>query len=193
MQESETLTVKIDADTRDIETSMRAVGTLTERFGRTMTGAFKDAVVGGKSFRDIVQSIGQRLSRLTLEAATKPLESLLGSSFESLFQGVLPFARGGVTGTPMPIPFAQGGIVSRPTYFPLDNRRMGLAGEAGTEAILPLRRGQDGRLGVAATGSVPGTTINFNVTATDADSFRRSESQIAAMVQRAAARGQRNL
>jgi hypothetical protein len=40
-----------------------------------------------------------------------------------------------------------GGIVSRPTLFPFA-RGIGLMGEAGPEAILPLRRGRGGRLGV---------------------------------------------
>jgi phage-related minor tail protein len=69
---------------------------------------------------------------------------------------------------------------------------MGIAGERGAEAIMPLSRGPDGRLGVAVPRSA-GAQITFNVTATDAESFRRSESQISAMLARAAALGQRNL
>ena len=65
-------------------------------------------------------------------------------------------------------------------------------GEAGSEAILPLRRGGDGTLGVAAAGGA-GTQIVFNVTATDATSFRRSEGQISAMLARSVGRGQRGL
>lgn len=53
-------------------------------------------------------------------------------------------------------PFAKGGVIGGPTLFPL-----GLAGEAGPEAILPLRRGPSGRLGVETnaterTGRRPG-------------------------------------
>ena len=57
---------------------------------------------------------------------------------------------------------------------------------------MPLRRDADGRLGVATEGG-GATNIIFNVTATDAASFRRSESQIAAMLARVGARGQRNM
>lgn len=56
------------------------------------------------------------------------------------------FARGNVT------PFANGGIVTRPTIFPMA-RGMGLMGEAGPEAVMPLRRGRDGKLGVSAARS----------------------------------------
>ena len=69
---------------------------------------------------------------------------------------------------------------------------MGLAGERGAEAIMPLARGPDGRLGVAAQGG-GGVSITLNVTTPDAESFRRSEAQVATMVARAVALGQRNL
>ena len=68
----------------------------------------------------------------------------------------------------------------------------GKGGERGPEAILPLARGPDGSLGVRAstTGAV---SITFNITTPDADSFRRSETQIAALLARAVGQGQRNL
>jgi hypothetical protein len=49
--------------------------------------------------------------------------------------------------------YAQGGIVSSPTLFPMANG-MGLMGEAGPEAILPLGRDSSGRLGVRGGGGV---------------------------------------
>lgn len=49
------------------------------------------------------------------------------------------------------IPFARGGVVDRPTIFPMANGA-GLMGEAGPEAVMPLRRGSDGRLGVSTHG-----------------------------------------
>lgn len=55
------------------------------------------------------------------------------------------------------IPFARGGIVSQPTMFPMANGAAGLMGEAEPEAIIPLRRGADGKLGVSG-GSGGGAT-----------------------------------
>jgi phage-related minor tail protein len=52
-------------------------------------------------------------------------------------------------------PFARGGIVNGPTLFPFA-KGIGLMGEAGPEAIMPLRRGRDGNLGVMSSGG--GTT-----------------------------------
>ncbi len=101
------------------------------------------------------------------------------------------FADGGVPGRSI-TPFADGGVVSSPAFFPMGGG-LGLMGEAGAEAILPLKRGSDGALGVAAPAGGGGAQIVFNVTATDAASFRKSEGQIAAMLARSVGRGQRGL
>jgi phage-related minor tail protein len=66
-------------------------------------------------------------------------------------------------------------------------------GEAGAEAILPLQRGPDGSLGVASAAGASSPQIIFNVTATDAASFRKSEGQISAMLARSVSRGRRGL
>jgi lambda family phage tail tape measure protein len=60
------------------------------------------------------------------------------------------------------VPYAMGGIVDRPTFFPFA-KGIGLMGEAGPEAILPLQRGANGKLGVAGGGA--STTINVSVDA----------------------------
>lgn len=56
------------------------------------------------------------------------------------------------------VPFAQGGVVHRPTLFPMA-RGMGLMGEAGPEAVMPLRRDAQGRLGVHGGGA--SVTVNL--------------------------------
>jgi hypothetical protein len=65
----------------------------------------------------------------------------------------LPFARGEAFFGGRTLPFAAGGtIINRPTTFPMRGDQIGLMGEAGPEAILPLQRGPDGSLGVRAVG-----------------------------------------
>jgi phage-related minor tail protein len=127
---------------------------------------------------------------MVLEQGLKPLQTLAAAKFSALLGGIsgaVPFAKGGV------VPFASGGVISSPSYFPL-GKNIGLAGEAGPEAILPLQRSADGRLGVAASGagSAP-VNVVFNVTTQDAQSFRRSEAQITGMLARAVSRGNRTL
>lgn len=90
------------------------------------------------------------------------------------------------------MPFANGGIIERATYFPMRGGA-GLMGEAGPEAIMPLARGADGKLGVRSTtaASRP-VNVVMNISTRNADSFMRSQNQIAAQVNQALARAQRN-
>jgi phage-related minor tail protein len=131
----------------------------------------------------VLKQLALSLSSHAFEAALAPLTKALGS-------GLAQLVGGGVASI---LPFASGGVIASPMAFPLGERKLGLAGEAGPEAILPLTRGKDGRLGVRAEGSAPPLNVTFNVTAQDAQSFRRSEGQIAAMLSRAVSRGTRNL
>jgi len=66
------------------------------------------------------------------------------------------------------LPFAQGGVVSLPTVFPMA-QGAGLMGEAGPEAVMPLKRTSSGDLGVVSSGEGGGTTIIIN--AIDSKSF----------------------
>jgi hypothetical protein len=83
------------------------------------------------------------------------LMSLFASANGNIFQGgnVVPFAKGGVFDGGNVIPFAKGDIFDKPVTFPMRDGRTGLMAEAGPEAIMPLTRGPDGKLGVRASGS----------------------------------------
>jgi tape measure domain-containing protein len=76
--------------------------------------------------------------------------TLIGSANGNVFaqNGIVPYAKGGIVDRPMVFPFAKG---------------IGLMGEAGPEAIMPLKRGADGKLGVAGGGG--GTSVTVNVDA----------------------------
>jgi lambda family phage tail tape measure protein len=127
------------------------------------------------------------------------MTSLFGDSAggKSSSTGLLSNIGSALFGSAPTLKFAKGGIVNRETVFPLSNGKTGIMGEAGTEAILPLKRGPGGTLGVYMYGNTGQMqrqpTIIFNVQATDANSFVKSESQISAMLNRAVARGSRNL
>ena len=76
------------------------------------------------------------------------------------------FAKGGAFAANGIVPFAMGGLVDRPTLFKFANGgagRLGLMGEAGPEAIMPLRRLPSGRLGVEAAGGNNSAPITVNV------------------------------
>ena len=188
------LTVTVDADTTDIRRQLAETAKLGQGLGTALGNAFEGVALKGKDLGDVLRSLALSLSKMAFQAAFKPLEQSFGSLFSGLFSGgALPFAQGGVIAQGMPVPFARGGVIAAPTAFPLANGRTGLMGERGAEAIMPLTRGPDGRLGVAASGGSGAVHITFNVATPDAESFRRSETQMAALLSRAVGQGQRNL
>lgn len=167
----------------DVEALSDVMGDLEERsraFGAALTQALRGAAVEGRNLDQVLRALALRVTDIALDVGLKPLENVLSNAFAGLGSAA--------TGI---LPFAKGGVVSAPTLFPLGGET-GLMGEAGAEAILPLARGPDGRLGVAASRGPGAPTVVFNVTATDAASFRRSEAQVTAMLARAVGRGQRS-
>jgi lambda family phage tail tape measure protein len=107
-----------------------------------------------------------------------------------MVENLLPFENGAPFSHGRVMPFANGGVVSGPVSFPMRGGT-GLMGEAGPEAIMPLARGPDGKLGVRG-GSGGGVTVTMNITTPDVAGFQRSQGQIAAQMTRALGRGQRN-
>ncbi len=161
-------------------------------FGRAMSEAVSVSILGSRNFEDVLKSLSLRLSDIALRTAFKPVENALAGSFTALFggnsnpQNLFMAASGAIK------PFAAGGVIGTPTYFPMRTGGVGLAGEAGPEAILPLSRGPDGRLGIAANGG-GAAGITVNIATADAESFRRSEVYVTGQIARAVARGQRGL
>ena len=188
---SESIAVTLTADTSEFRREMAEAARLGRDMGRSLTTALEGATLKGKGLGDVLRQLALSLSHAAFRSAFRPLEQSLGQALLGV-GGSIGFAKGGVPGLGGAIGFAHGGVVSSPISFPLSGGMAGLAGERGAEAILPLARGPDGRLGVAATGG-GGVQVNFHVTAGDAESFMRSEGQIAAMLSRAVSRGQRNL
>jgi phage-related minor tail protein len=165
-------------------------------FARAMTQAFSSSVTGGKQFDDVLKTLALRVSSLAVTAAFKPLAAGLTSGISSLFSGLagsVGAAAAGVQANALSAikPFASGGVIGAPSYFPMMDGGVGLAGEAGPEAIMPLARGPDGRLGVSGNGG--GNSITVQIATPDLDSFRRSESYVTGQIARAVARGQRSL
>lgn len=174
------MTSSLDPLTRATESLRDNLGDLeglAQRFGTRLTTAFATAATQGQKLSGVMKSLALSLAQTALTQGLRPLGSLLGSGLSQIV------GAGRVTA------FANGGIVNAPTLFPLGGGT-GLMGEAGPEAVMPLARGPDGRLGVRGGG---GVQVTVNIQTQDAQSFQRSQSQVAAMMARAVARGQRNL
>ncbi len=188
----ETWTVAIDADTSKLQQELASAARFGRQFSAALTSAFQGLALRGRDLGDVLRSLTMSLSRMALQAAFRPLEQGVASLVGGALSGRIAFAKGGVVQNALPIPFASGGVIASPVTFPLAGGRTGLAGESGPEAIMPLARGPDGKLGVRAQGG-GGVSVTINVSTPDAESFRRSETQVAAMLARAVALGQRNL
>jgi phage-related minor tail protein len=181
---------------RSLNTLTQSLSKSAQAFGKSITTAFASGIVEGKRFEDVLRGIGTSLSQSLLKSALKPLQSTisnwLGSGVNSL-AGLFSGGTGG--GKALPVsPFADGGVVAAPSYFAM-GRGLGLMGERGAEAIMPLSRGPDGKLGVraGAGGERRPVSVTVQVSTPDADSFRRSEAQVSAAIARAVARGNRAL
>jgi hypothetical protein len=182
----------------------REAGREAAGMSRTLTGslrrAFDGIVFDGRRIGDALRGVGQSVSDAALNQALAPVQGALGlaigGGLQALMGGVQPFANGGVVASGRVQAFARGGVVDRPVAFPMRGGT-GLMGEAGPEAIMPLARGPDGRLGVQAGGARAGggraVNVTVNVTTPDVEGFRRSRSQIAAELGRAMQLGSRNL
>ena len=172
----------------------REVNTLSSGISGGLRKAFDGLVFDGMKLNDALKTVANTIVDTVYSIAIKPVTGALGGLLAQGVAGVMgagmPFANGGAFSQGKVMPFAKGGIVGAPTTFPMRGGR-GLMGEAGPEAIMPLARGPDGRLGVQAGG---GRAVNvvMNITTPDVQGFQRSQSQVAAQVSRALARGQRN-
>ncbi|MGD9917895.1 MAG: phage tail tape measure protein [Paenirhodobacter sp.] len=173
----------------------REVSLMSSSIGRSLKRAFDGIVFDGMKLSDALKQVAQSMADTAYSIAMKPVQDALGGAIASGLNGLLgsafPFAKGGAFTQGRVMPFAKGGVVSSPTNFPMRNAT-GLMGEAGPEAIMPLTRGADGRLGVQASGGSRSVNVVMNVTTPDVAGFSRSQSQIAAQINRALARGQRN-
>ena len=163
-------------DLQEFRAQMDEINRSAQGISRALVSGLKSALVDGKSLEGVFRQIALSASSRVLTSALAPLEKLAGQALGNI------------------LPFSKGGIVSSPTVFDLGNTT-GLMGEAGPEAIMPLARGADGRLGVRTgnpgQGNMP--AVQVNVMTRDAESFRRSEAQVSAMVARAVGRGRRGL
>jgi hypothetical protein len=171
------------------------VGRLSTGISRNLRRSFDGLILDGQKLSDVMGSLARSLVETTYSAALRPVTDRLGGlvagGIEGIVSGLLPFAKGAGFTQGRVMPFARGGVVSGPVAFPMRGGT-GLMGEAGPEAIMPLVRSADGRLGVEAQGGGRAVQVVMNISTPDAEGFRRSQSQIAAQVGRALGRGQRN-
>jgi phage-related minor tail protein len=184
-----------------VQASLQDTGREAAGMSRSVSGSLKTAFQGvifdGKRLSDALGTLGKSIASKALNQAMAPVQGAVGAGLDrgiqSLLGGLLPFARGAAFSSGRVAAFARGGVVDGPTQFPMRGG-VGLMGEAGPEAIVPLARGADGKLGIRAGNGGGGVVqVTMNISTPDVAGFRQSQSQVAAEMSRAIQRGRRNL
>jgi hypothetical protein len=156
----------------------KSITNLGAQVADALTGAFQgleDQLVnfvttGKASFADLAKSIIADIARIAIrQAIIAPLLKGVGGIFGLKFADGGVFAQNGIQ------KFARGGIVDKPTLFPFA-KGTGLMGEAGPEAIMPLQRAANGKLGVIASGG-GSTSVVVNVDASGNANVQGDQSQ----------------
>lgn len=196
--ETAAMTAAFDDQLRGVQGALtettRDLGSLERGFSSGLRRAFDGVLLDGMKLSDALSGLAQSMIDTAYSAAMRPVTDHLGGALASGLNAavscLMPFADGAPFSQGRVMPFAKGGIVSSPVAFPMKGAT-GLMGEAGPEAIMPLSRGADGRLGVRTQGG-GNVTVNMNISTPDAQGFQRSHGQIASRMARALGRGQRN-
>jgi len=186
--------------TDGITSYLQSIGTLREGISNLAQSAFKgleDSIVsltttGTFNFRQFALSIVEETTRMVTRL-------LIIAPILQAIQGLLPGAGGGLLGAAGKLNstvgfgagsftgFAKGGVINSPTLFKFANGgagNLGLMGEAGPEAIIPLRRGRDGKLGVAGGGETS-VTVNVDARGTSVEGDQSRGGQLARVVAQA--------
>lgn len=164
-----------EATTEAVRAAQERSREIAQGLAQDIVGPIKDALKSGEftweTFASAISRIAQNLASRLIELAFQPIENAIMRAFSGMgggggvggfFARLFGFAKGGIfAGGQELTAFARGGVVNRPTVFPFA-KGVGLMGEAGPEAILPLKRGRGGRLGVEMNGDSPGAAAQMS-------------------------------
>jgi phage-related minor tail protein len=179
----------LEEQNKVIEEQRQQQEALADSIASTMGDAFTSIVDGTMSVKDAFKSMARAIIKELYEVLI--VQQLVGSakagSRSGIAGGIMNFF-GSANGNAMyggnVIPFASGGVVGSPTTFPMSAGRTGLMGEAGPEAIMPLKRGANGKLGVQSEGGSGDVVIhqNFNFAANGDESVKKLIAQAAPQI-----------
>jgi hypothetical protein len=154
---------------------------VADTIANSMGDALTSIVDGTKSvsdaFKDMARAIIAELYQIYV---VKQITGMISNAIAPYMPALpVPVANGNVFSNGNVVPYADGGVVGGPTYFPMNDGRTGLMGEAGPEAIMPLKRGKNGKLGVQAEGGSGDVIIhqNFNFQANGDESVKKIIAQ----------------
>lgn len=168
---------QMDATQKLIEQENRREAIISSA-SKTIEDAFMSMIDGSKSVADAFKGmIRDILLNVYRQNVVSPIGDMLSGAFKGAFQ-----ANGGAWNNGVQM-FANGGVVGSPTMFG-HSGGIGIMGEAGPEAIMPLKRGKNGKLGVQVDGNGGAVNIvqNFSFAANGDESVKRIIAQAAPQI-----------
>ena len=144
---------------REVGEQLKLVAIDADRASGMFATTFSSIITGAQGAEDALGQLARRIADMAIQASLNGLFDQMGI-FDWLGGG--KHARGNAISGGRVVPFARGGVVNGPSVFPMA-KGMGLMGEAGPEAILPLRRGSGGKLGVDARSAAPVINMPVNI------------------------------
>ncbi len=161
-----------------------------------ITGIVEGTKTAEQAFADFLNNIAKMLMQTAQQMIAQYIALGIARTFATgggggdIFsqiasRGGLRAADGAAFGKNNILPFAKGGIVNKPTMFAYGDGgagRFGLMGEAGPEAILPLKRGPGGRLGVESSGGVGNVVVNVDASGSQVQGDSSSASQLGKVI-----------
>lgn len=152
-----------------ITTPLREGENAFQRFGNVALNII--SMIGQKMIENLLTQISLEQVLLGIKTASKAIGGFFG------------FADGAAFKNGKVIPFASGGIVNQTTAFPMSGGKTGVMGEAGAEAIMPLKRTSDGRLGVEATGAATNVNV-YNQSQSQIETIKRPNGDVDLFIRR---------
>jgi lambda family phage tail tape measure protein len=171
---AETEVARMERDLEKMTKPLEQLKGAAMAFGESISQAFSNIVTGSQTAQQAMASFLKNLGQYFVEYAAKVITQMIAiATIQAVIKALGGPSTGGGDAGPKPaLPgsvatiaaqgtvmdkgvkrYAMGGVVNKPTMFTYaegGTGRFGLMGEAGPEAIIPLKRGNDGRLGVSA-------------------------------------------
>lgn len=168
--------VKLEAETRKLTEAETYRENMIKSFEDTLMQGMEALITGSESVEDAFKGM---LRNILLEIYRSKIMQPMATAGADFLWGLLGMSNGGAFNKGVQM-FANGGVVGSPTMFS-HSGGLGVMGEAGPEAIMPLKRGSDGKLGVAGGGNV---TVNqtFQFTANGDESVKKIIAQAAPQI-----------
>lgn len=166
--------------------SLYDLNELTTKWVQDLQSGLVDAIVEGESFGDTLKSVGKEMEKIALKMilfGNNGTSGILGGALSWLGK-LFTNSKGNAFGPSGLMQYANGGLVTQPTLFAFGNggSNLGIMGEAGTEAVMPLKRNSSGQLGVVNSGGIGGgityaPTINVNVNNTGSGNMNDDQAK----------------